>query len=327
MAMNKSDVFNQPSGEGLGVVICCPTRVCNYECDYCERSWRDDVDGTLKWDEAEFLRWESCVDLIIEKIQRPLYMVIHPTMGEPLVIPRWWDVFDRLVKSPKVESVNFVSNLSKPIMERMERVDVGKIGLKASFHPSQFRSEKDLSFFIGQATALQNAGATVLVGYVFEPGQMKEMHRYRRIFQDAGLLFSGNIMMGNVNGSVYPEAYTAQEKSQLEEFLSSEPFIFDYQTLRRKSLGESCSAGRHCIFVDMDGYVYACQFTRERLGSLMDDELFLFDENFKCTANYCRCHYSIGLMERIYREFSKSIYVMSGYEKRLPGKIGDHPFT
>ena len=320
------DVFSEDSDRPLGVVICCPSRVCNYRCAYCERTWRRGAFSDLKFDSAEFAQWDRWLDIVVSRIRRPLCLVTHPNLGEPLVVPGFFDSMRRIAASENVRSISIVSNLSHPIMDALTGIDPRKFGIKASLHPSQFKSPGDFGVFVEQALAFKRHGGTILIGYVFSRDQIPKAEWYRDFFNAMGLPFSGNLLMGTYEGITFPDAYTDDERRVLSSFFADEPFIFDYQVANQFSFGKPCAAGRDCIYVTNDGSVYRCQFTQTKLGALVDGRLDLPDGNLACTSERCRCHYTIGLMEDIYRDYRKGVHIMVGYEKRKDDAAADHPF-
>ena len=87
--------------------------------------------------EDEYNEWVNAVETAIIKIQRPLMLSIGPR-GEPLVIPKWWDFLHKVANNSKVLSVSFLSNLSAPIVSKFNEVDIKKIGITATLHPTEF---------------------------------------------------------------------------------------------------------------------------------------------------------------------------------------------
>lgn len=318
--MKRIDIFKEKKEGSLAVVFDCPSKICNYRCPYCFHQ----PDG-FNQDQKEFLQWSQLLDALLSKIQNSLYLVIGPC-GEPLMLPEWWSIVRNILKKPNVKTLCFVSNLSRPIANLMVGIDPCKIGVKASIHPTQYKDDKDLRFFIDQAIYLKSIGVHIVVNYVLAPYQLKEFTKYQKIFNDIGIQFTANVFRGIYEGKVYPEANTEEELDLMKGFLSSEPFIFEYQSHAKKPLGESCSAGNDCIYITMDGAVYNCPFDKQRIGSLLDKELPIYNENCLCGSNACECHWSIGLMEHVYRRYNKSHFPIIGYKSRDGGEIGKHPY-
>ena len=318
--MKRIDIFKEKKEGSLTVVFDCPSKICNYRCPYCFHQ-----PAGFNHDQKEFLQWQQLLDVILAKIKRPLYLVIGPC-GEPLVLPEWWPVVRNILKMTNVKTLCFVSNLSVPIANFMDGIDASKIGVKASLHPTQYKDDKDLHFFIDQAIYLKNAGAHIVVNYVLAPYQLKDFPKYRNMFNKVGIQFTANVCREIYDGKVYPESYTEEELDLMKGFLSSEPFIFDYQSHRKNPLGEPCAAGKDCIYVTLDGSVYNCVFDKQKIGSLLDEELPIYAQNCLCGSNVCECHWSIGLMEHVYRRYKKPHFPIIGYTLRDHGEIGKHPY-
>ena len=219
-----------------------------------------------------------------------------------------------------------MTNLSRPLVSHLEGLPMSKLGIKASLHPSQFKDvKKELEFFIEEALRLKKSGATIVVNYVLAPGQFRDFPKYKRMFDKLGILLTANIFRGSFNGAEYPEAFEPEELSLMKEYLSFEPFIFDYQTHQKNPYGMKCVAGRYCVYIKMDGTVYNCPFALEKIGSIFDSELNAYSENCVCTANACECQWSIGLLEDIVMDYKRPKHFF-GYEPRPEGETGTHPF-
>lgn len=302
-----------------------PPTSCNYRCPYC--FFNAETQGGFGFLPlaSEYDLWAEVVQLAVQKIQRPLMLSISPR-GEALVLPRWWDLLRSLCSYDKVKSVAFVSNLSRPIARHLSGIELSKIGLTATLHPSQYRNpERDFNAFFDQVAWLKAQGARVVINYVLTPDQLPHFHIYRARFESIGVNMTANLFRGRSNGKEYPQSYSEEELTIAKEYLKDVPSIYEYQSHAISPFGHRCTAGRAVIFLENDGGVFNCNFARERLGSVYDDHLFAFGENCLCSSTKCECKWTIPLQEELVRDYV-AVGNIHEFRRRPRGESGIHPF-
>lgn len=314
------NVFQTQSGVPLLVACNCPIGACNYRCHYC---YLDHEGRNRKAEREAFARWEKVLERVVA-IPRPLILAIG-TSGEPLVIPPFWEVLRRLSPLPNVRAFWFPTNLSRPIEPLLAGIDVGKIGITASLHPSQFKDpQQELDLFLQRGRWLYEHGGDVVVNFILTPDQIPFYWKYHQVVSSAGLDMTANVFRGEYLGLPYPESYTQPQREIIEEILGDELFVLEYMS-GKDCFGMPCTAGRDAITVELDGTVYNCPFAREKLGSIFDPDFSIYAENGRCTTNWCKCHWSIGLMEPIVARYRRTRNIFR-FERRLPGERGEHAF-
>jgi len=321
--LKKINIFEKADDRPLFIECDCPATVCNYRCFYCFVP--ANVGGFFPF-ENEFNQWKKTVQTVVSKIKRPLILSMGPS-GEPLVQPEWWKVFRRIIEKPNVKMATFVTNLSLPIKPLLNGIDPHKIGMTATLHPTEFKdSEKDFNFFLEQADYLREIGVEIAVNYVLVPSQIPDFPRYRKIFADHGIVMTANLFRGTWKEMAYPESYTKYELEIIKEYLADLPFIYDYQSHTLSPYGNRCTAGRFALNINFDGSIFPCYFVAQRLGSVFDDALNIYEENFICTSRVCECKWTIPLQEHIVEEY-KGLGNVHGIRKRKDNIKGVHPFV
>lgn len=325
--LKRVDIFKAGGSEIIYLMTDSPPTVCNFRCPYCFHNEKEQWGIGYHPFEDEYNEWVNAVETAIIKIQRPLMLSIGPR-GEPLVIPKWWDFLHKVANNSKVLSVSFLSNLSAPIVSKFNEVDIKKIGITATLHPTNFKDPvADFENFYKQVKWLKENGARVVVNYVLTPEQLPHFHVYRSKFSDLGVTMVANLFRGKYKDKTYPDNFTEKELKIIREYLNDDlPFIFNYQSHFLNPFGNKCTAGRYIFFMEYDGSIYNCNFARERLGSIYDDVLYLFDENCYCTVTKCECKWTIPLQEHIVKDYV-GIGNIHEFKRRKSSEQGYHPFT
>ncbi|MCB9915021.1 MAG: radical SAM protein [Planctomycetes bacterium] len=315
-------IFQDPSDVPLLVSCNCPTTLCNYRCSYCYLD-HDARDGAR---EGRALRvWERIVDRIAE-IRRPLFLAIG-TQGEPLTVKPFWDVLRRLSALEHVRGFWFPTNLSRPIEHLAEGVDIAKLGLTASLHPSEFRNhDRDLEAFLSRCEWVRERGGDVVINFILTPDQFGLFPAYRWIARERGLPMTANVFKGVYQGRSYPESYTKDDHARIEEFFADRPLVHDFMS-GRSSRGVACNAGRDLLHVDeATGAVWNCPFALEPMGSIFDDELAVRTSASPCSTDWCKCHWTIGMIEEMTQRFRRTKSILN-YEPREELTPGARPFA
>ena len=320
------DIFSDSGSAPIFLMTDAPPRSCNYRCPYCFWNKRTQNGSGFLPDRDEFARWSTALRTAVEKI-KPQLMVSMGPRGEALIIPKWWPLFKWVASRENVTSVSFLSNLSRRIEPYFEGVEMRKVGITATLHPTQFKDhDRDLAAFIDQVKWLKNSGARVVVNYVLTPDQIGAFPAYKKYFSDIGVTMTANLFRGLWGGAIYPEAFSAAELETIREHLSDVPFIYEYQSHLMHPRGNPCTAGRFLIFMESDGQIFNCNFAHEHMGSVFDDRLEVYTENRPCTASKCECKWTIPLQESFVRNYV-GVGNIHEFKKRKAGEIGEHPFV
>jgi MoaA/NifB/PqqE/SkfB family radical SAM enzyme len=304
----------------LLVSLNCPSTQCNYRCSYCYLTQK----SRSSTNKEAVREWQMILNHCI-RIQRPLYLAIG-TYGEPLLLQPFWKTLREIMAKDKIVGVWFPSNLSLPLDKYLHGIPVEKLGIVGTLHPSQFGNfERDFEFFFKQCLWLKEHGSDIVVNYVLTPDQIESFFAYKEIFAKEGIGMTANIFKGSWDGKNYPESYTEIELQLIEEVFENEAFIYDYMSQKKSSLGAECTAGRYMIHIENDGIVYSCPFSRVKLGRVTDNNLTIYDDNHRCSTNWCKCHWTIGFIVEVVRKY-KRLHGIFSFEQRPPGEAGSNPF-
>ncbi|QDU84198.1 Radical SAM superfamily protein [Planctomycetes bacterium Pla163] len=315
-------LFKEPSDVPLLVSSNCPTTLCNYRCTYCYLD-HDGRDGATE--DKAVVHWNRTVDRIAT-IPRPLYLAIG-TEGEPLTVKPFWETLRRLSARENVKGFWFPTNLSRPIEKLAEGVDIGKLGLTASLHPSEFKDhDRDLDLFLSRCRWVVDNGGSVVINFILTPGQFELFPVYRYIARQHGIAMTCNVFKGEFEGKSYPDAYTEADHARIEEFFADRPLVHHYMS-GAPSRGVACHAGQDALEVHpVTGQVLNCPFAQEKMGSIWDDDFQIRTKPSACSTDWCQCHWTIGLMAEVTKKFKRTRAIFD-FEAREPGEVGEHPFA
>lgn len=316
-----SFVFRQPSEKTLMVSCNCPYTLCNYRCSYC---YLDHDARNAEREQKQFEQWERVIDRIVT-IPRPLILSIG-TQGEPLASRPFWDTLRRLSPLDHVKGFWFPTNMSRRLEPIVEGIDVSKLGITASLHPSEFRKhDRDLDFFFEQCQWVVDRGGDIVINFILTPDQLDLCSAYRYIARERGFAMTVNVFKGEFNGQEYPGAYTPEEHEKIKEFFADRPIVHKFMS-GHTSYGVDCTAGRDLIHVEEDGSVYNCPFAREHMGSIDDPNLEIRTGTSPCSTSWCRCHWTIGLMSSMVERYKRTKNILR-YEVREPGDSAENAFA
>lgn len=321
-AARTTKLFKSPSDTPLMISCNCPSTLCNYRCSYC---YLDHDGRNAQAEERAFRSWDRIMDRLVQ-IPRPLVLAIG-TEGEPLTVKPFWDTLRRLSKFDHVRGFWFPTNLSRPIEKLAEGVDVSKLGLTASLHPSEFRDhDRDLDAFFARCEWVRENGGHVVINFILTPNQFDLFPAYRWAARKRGIPMTANVFKGMWNGASYPESYTPEDHAKIREFFSDRPLVHEFMS-GRSSRGVACHAGQDMVHVHaVTGQVVNCPFAQEPLGSIWDDELTIRDSSSPCSTDWCRCHWTIGFMEQVSVRYRRTRSIMH-YEERETPTVGARPLA
>ncbi len=271
-----------------------PLSSCNYDCCYCPFAKQTDSRSELQYDEAclqRFVQW--CGDFGRN------FSVFFTPWGEAL-IRRWYrQAIQRLSWMPHVSKVAIQTNLSGSL-DWLDDCDVSKVGIWATFHPSQVSLDK----FLAKASGLRDKGVSHSVGMVGIKQDFDRIRTLRDSLPEETYLWI-NAFKGVGQANYYSEAEI--------QFLTGIDPMFPLNLSDHPSRGRDCSTGLDTISVDGEGEVRRCHFIKARIGNIFTDRLDQFLRPRKCPAATCSCHigyvhlnhldlrsvYGDGLLERV----------------------------
>ena len=147
----------------------------------------------------------------------------------------------------------------------------------------------DIETFLSKAIKIKNKIKQNVL-YLAYPPQIKDLDKYKKIFEQNGLCFSVLTFWGKYNGKDYPDSYIEEEKKILGLSIASRGGE-NFQTEPFVPMGKLCNAGHKYALIDPDGTVLSCG------GIAMNLKTNIFDCNFKlldkpmiCPAKTCPCN-------------------------------------
>lgn len=213
--------------------------------------------------------------------------------GEPTVYPRFPELVETLIKH---HTVHLTTNLwwELPRWESFaDRVDMSKIRMSASFHPT----ETDFDPFLEKARFLVHeknfAMSVVIVAY---PPMLGKLQRYLELVHAAGIDTNLQPFCGTWEGKTYPAAYTHQERELIYGVSEKTESMFEaklpYAMDDSSPYGKLCTAGQLYLHINQVGDIYRCtnvpQISSDRLGSITDG-FTPFAAPQPCPQQHCQC--------------------------------------
>lgn len=270
-----------------------PLSSCNYGCDYCPFAKH-----TVTRDEHEVDRraLERFVGWVAAREQDRIAVFFTP-WGEALVRKRYQDALARLTNLPQLAKAAIQTNLSCRL-EWVEACDKAKLGIWATYHPSQTSRER----FLAKCLELDQRGVRFSVGMVGMKEHAAEIEAMRRELPEHIYLW--------VNAyKRRPDYYTAEEALRLSAI---DP-LFPINNQYHPSAGHACRTGHTVISVDGDGTMRRCHFIKTPLGNIYEPDFERALQPRPCTNETCGCHigyvhldelrldevFGAGMLERI----------------------------
>jgi MoaA/NifB/PqqE/SkfB family radical SAM enzyme len=252
---------------------------CNFRCPYCwfYKGWAEASRRNIYLSPDEWMvHWNN----IYKKYGS---ISIEITGGEPFLYPNFTQIVKKL---SSIHTVKVTTNMSGDIETFVKEISPKIVNLDLNFHPLFAEIEP----FLRKALLLKDAGFKIGVCYLAYPPQMKQMHGFRRRFEEAGINFALAAFWGEYQGKRYPDSYTEEER----EFIR--PFLGDFDRIVYHLRGESpkgklCNAGHKYAVVQADGNVVRCgQIADKFIGNIMDEDFRLFEKPSPCEAEFCPCN-------------------------------------
>lgn len=268
-------------------------RTCNFRCPYC---WHFG-----KWDELSKQNVYPGVEKLI-KVWKRMYdlygeCILHILGGEPSIYPNINELLLELIKYHKIFLTTNLSNGFDKLLDCIPEDLINKINISTTFHPMF----SQLDEFLPKVKKIKSKICNCVL-YLAYPPHLKDLLKYKKIFEDNGLNFSVLTFWGIYDGKKYPDSYTDEEKkliginigSRNGENFQTEPFV---------PTGKLCNAGHKYGNIQPDGKVLACGGASNTvkvdfIGNIFDPDFKLLDKPMVCPARTCPCNEWAKLLVR-----------------------------
>ena len=280
---------------------------CNYRCTYCPwemaNSWEKMAKKNRVVPAAE---WIACWDRIHSK-----YGASHLYLlgGEPLLYP---GIEELLRGVSKKHYLSIITNLSLPldtIKRFAKELPPERVRFGPSFHP-QFA---DLDEFVEKTVVLNEAGFQPWVSIVAWPPFVDKLQGYKDAFTKRGIPPIVQTFFGTYEGKQYPQAFTAEEKSEISAQLPEDnPDLEPYGLREQSTFGKPCMSGHIYSKVLADGDVHRCGSVVDYdnppppMGNILNPDFALWSGPTPCPRLTCRCGESANLWENYVKEHPAS---------------------
>jgi MoaA/NifB/PqqE/SkfB family radical SAM enzyme len=273
-----------------------PLTTCNFRCSYCFLSTAALGAKIRRYGTSD--QWEEGF-AATGKI-----WLIHVTGGEPFVYPGFVELCERLTRRHYL-SLN--SNLSHHSAEEFAaRIDPQRVHyINAAAHLEERQKREPLEEFISRVHKLRDAKFNVLVSLVMTPEMITAYPSVSKFFGNHGLGIVPKVLRGLYQLEQYPEAYSADQKIQIQEYLlearrqyeeilarMKEPPTIDmfsdgrFLGGSRNFRGKMCGSGYNFVQVGPDGAVIRCG-SGEQLGNILQKTVRLLSSPKPCDTVYC----------------------------------------
>lgn len=280
----------------LSILYRGPLSSCNYGCDYCPFAKHTETAAEHANDRQALERFISWV----ERRPQDRISVFFTPWGEALVRKRYQDAIVVLTNLPNVDKVAIQTNLSSRL-DWTERCDKNKLGLWATYHPTQVSRKR----FLAQCRELEQRHVRLSVGIV---GMKEHAAEIAAMRQD----LSPHIYLWINAYKRQPDYYSAEE---IRAFTSVDP-LFPINNQYHPSHGRPCRTGESVISVDGDGNVKRCHFIKTQLGNIYASDFETILQPRTCTNATCGCHIGYVHMDdlKLYEVFG------NGVLERIPAR-------
>ncbi len=271
-----------------------PLSSCNYKCHYCPFAKQVDSKQELKND-------RDCLDRFVtwcEACHSSTLSVFFTPWGEALSRTWYWDAFERLTALPHVEKVAVQTNLSCRLAW-LDRCDPTKVGIWATYHPSQVRAAR----FLEKVEHLRKLSISHSVGMVGMREDFETIEELRQRLPSRTYLW--------VNAYKSQAGYYSA--ADIQRLTAVDPH-FRLNNTYHPSLGAACNTGQSVISVDGTGEIHRCHFVKQSLGNIYRDDLQTVLKPRLCPNTSCGCH--IGYIHMPHLELQRTFG--GGLLERVP---------
>jgi MoaA/NifB/PqqE/SkfB family radical SAM enzyme len=280
----------------LSILYRGPLSSCNYGCDYCPFAKHSETAAEHERDRAALERF---VGWVAQQTQTPIGVFFTP-WGEALIRKRYQAAIVRLTNMPHVQKVAIQTNLSSRL-DWTERCDKTRLGLWATFHPTQTPRAR----FLAQCRELDRRGVRFSVGVV-------GLHEHTAEIQALRAELPPHVYLWINAFKRRDDYYSADD---IEQLTAVDP-LFPINTVRHASAGEPCRAGESAISVDGDGTMRRCHFVKTPIGNIYDPDWRAALQERPCSAATCGCHIGYVHLDRL----RQSAVYGAGILERIPAE-------
>jgi MoaA/NifB/PqqE/SkfB family radical SAM enzyme len=271
---------------------------CNYRCEYCFCS-PDKLEKKLTV-HAEPETWRRVFD------RTGLTWLLHITGGEPTIYPRFAELCQLLTST---HYVSFNSNLTHAsVVDIAKCVDPSRISfINAGLHAKERERRRGLATFLKHAESLLESNFPLFISVVSTPDVLSRVDEIIALTAPIGIAPLPKLLRGLHKGKIYPEAYSAEERSAFLDFTARacESYGPRLHSLRQRPSidvfedgkyvdgvpefhGRMCSAGEKFVRLEPDGKVYRCeQKPSNYLGNILDGSFQPSTGKSRCDSSYC----------------------------------------
>jgi MoaA/NifB/PqqE/SkfB family radical SAM enzyme len=279
---------------------------CNYGCDYCPFAKHTETREEHEHDRRDLERFVAWV----AGRERDRISVFFTPWGEALVRKRYQDALVALTTMSHVAKAAIQTNLSCRL-NWVEGCDKAKLGLWATYHPTQTTRER----FLAKCRELDARQVRYSVGIVGMKAHAGEIKAMRAALGLHVYLWINAYKHG-------PEYYTPEE---VERFTAVDP-LFPLNNQYHPSAGRACRAGATVIAVDGEGVMRRCHFIKAPLGNIYAPGFERALRPTPCTNATCGCHIGYVHMNdlKLYEVFG------DGVLERIPARpvwLNQEPIT
>lgn len=267
---------------------------CNYRCPYCWWHGRwEEINGHNRYlGVQELLKtWKKIYDKY-GKIK------IDIVGGEPFIYPDFIQFLSEILKFCTISvTTNLAFDVNK-LIESLDNKTINNLKMAATFHPKFAK----LDSFIQKLNLLKSAGLSPAAVYLAWPPQVKDIPRYKDIFEKEDISFSVLTFWGKYNGKDYPVSYTNKEKEIIGLSIGKRSGE-DFQVEPVKVNGRLCNAGHTYGTIHPNGEVIRCgggswQGKEVVVGNIFNPEFKLWESPRPCPYESCPCNEWAFLLEK-----------------------------
>ncbi len=252
---------------------------CNYACSYCPFAKHTETRAEHERDAAALERFTAWVT----SRGAPTRVMFTP-YGEALTHSRYQRTVKTLSQLSHVEKVAVQTNGSWGT-RWLEGVNLEKLGLWITFHPSEISLER----FVRRCTELLDCGVRFSVGVVGIRESLETIETLRAQLPESVYLWV-NAFDRRGPGYYPPDT--------LERLTAVDP-LFPLNLRRYRSKGQACRTGHTVISVDGDGTARRCHFIETPIGNLYDPDFETWLQPTPCTRGVCDCHIGYVHLNRL----------------------------
>ncbi len=265
---------------------------CNYRCAYCffDGRWEDlNKHNVYPPLDAPLSFWK-----FVYERYGPSHIILSG--GEPTIYPRFIELAHGLTSW---HTLKFPSNISMPSAwwQNMARsVDLQRVEIQASFHPSQI----ELAPFIEKVRWMASIGYNLYIVIVAYPPHIPSLESWCNEIRASGLSVYVQPFHGVYQLHEYPHGYSHEERETI--YNANRPgrghnSVDDYRNMldvaigNQSPKGKPCTAGQLYCHISQSGDIYRCNMAmglETRIGNIRDN-FALYDQPLPCPSGHCLC--------------------------------------